>query len=74
MNCIAPGLVWTDFARALWENPDGLAKAEERTPLRRIGMPEDIAGAAVFLASPASAWMTGQTVVIDGGACNPCPA
>jgi len=67
VNCIAPGLVRTDFARALWENPDSLAKAEDRTPLRRIGVPEDIAGAAVFLASPAAAWITGQTIVIDGG-------
>src|SRR5205814_3453436 len=65
VNCIAPGLVRTDFARALWENPDAMAKTEERTPLRRIGVPEDIAGAAVFLASQASAWMTGQTIVID---------
>src|SRR5882724_1513698 len=67
VNCIAPGLVRTDFARALWENPEALATAEERTPLRRIGAPEDIAGAAVFLASPAAAWLTGQTIVIDGG-------
>ncbi|HWP45232.1 MAG TPA: SDR family oxidoreductase [Blastocatellia bacterium] len=68
INCIAPGLVRTDFARALWENPETLAKAEAGTPLRRIGEPEDIAGAAVFLASPASRWMTGQIIVIDGGA------
>ena len=67
VNCIAPGLVKTDFARALWENPDILAKSEESTPLRRIGVPEDIAGAAVFLASRAGAWMTGQVIVIDGG-------
>ena len=67
VNCIAPGLVRTDFAKALWENPATLAKAEQRTPLRRIGAPEDIAGAAVFLASRAGAWMTGQTIVIDGG-------
>ena len=67
VNCIAPGLVRTDFAKALWENPVTLAKAEQRTPLRRIGTPEDIAGAAVFLASRAAAWMTGQTIVIDGG-------
>jgi len=66
-NCIAPGLVRTDFARALWENKEILAKAEAATPLRRIGEPEDIAGAAVFLASPASRWMTGQVIVIDGG-------
>ena len=67
VNCIAPGLVRTDFARALWENPKTLAATESRTPLRRIGEPEDIAGAAVFLASRAGAWITGQTIVIDGG-------
>ena len=66
-NCIAPGLVRTDFARALWENPKTLAAAEANTPLRRIGEPDDIGGAAVFLASRAGAWMTGQTIVIDGG-------
>jgi NAD(P)-dependent dehydrogenase (short-subunit alcohol dehydrogenase family) len=66
-NCIAPGLVRTDFARALWENPKTLAVAEANTPLRRIGVPDDIAGAAVFLASRAGEWMTGQTIVIDGG-------
>jgi len=67
VNCIAPGIVRTDFARALWENPETLGRAEATTPLRRIGEPEDIAGAAVFLASRASAWMTGQVLVIDGG-------
>jgi NAD(P)-dependent dehydrogenase (short-subunit alcohol dehydrogenase family) len=67
VNCIAPGLVRTDFARTLWENAEMLAKTEAATPLRRIGEPEDIAGAAVFLASPASRWMTGQVIVIDGG-------
>ena len=67
VNCIAPGLVRTDFARTLWENAELLAKAESATPLRRIGEPEDIAGAAVYLASPASRWMTGQVIVIDGG-------
>jgi NAD(P)-dependent dehydrogenase (short-subunit alcohol dehydrogenase family) len=67
VNCIAPGLVRTDFARALWENPETLARAESTTPLRRIGEPEDIAGAAVFLASRAGAWTTGQVIVIDGG-------
>jgi NAD(P)-dependent dehydrogenase (short-subunit alcohol dehydrogenase family) len=67
VNCIAPGLVRTDFARALWENPETLAKAESSTPLRRIGEPEDIAGAAVLLASPAGRWITGQVIVIDGG-------
>jgi NAD(P)-dependent dehydrogenase (short-subunit alcohol dehydrogenase family) len=67
VNCIAPGIVRTDFARALWENKAILAQAEAATPLRRVGNPEDIAGAAVFLASSASSWMTGQTIVIDGG-------
>lgn len=67
VNCIAPGLVRTDFARALWENPELRAASEERTALRRIGEPDDIAGAAVFLASRAGNWITGQTIVIDGG-------
>lgn len=68
VNCIAPGLVRTDFARALWEDPALRSQTETNMPLRRIGEPEDIAGAAVFLASRAGAWMTGQTLVIDGGA------
>ena len=67
VNCIAPGLVKTDFAKALWDNPKLLEMTEQRTPLRRIGEPDDIAGAAVFLASRAGRWITGQTIVIDGG-------
>ena len=67
VNCIAPGLVRTDMARALWEDPDRLAQALESYPLGRIGEPQDIAGAAVFLASRAGNFMTGQTLVIDGG-------
>ncbi len=67
VNCIAPGLVRTDFARALWENPETLKAVTRGTPLRRIGEPHEIAGAAVFLASPASTFMTGQTIVVDGG-------
>jgi NAD(P)-dependent dehydrogenase (short-subunit alcohol dehydrogenase family) len=67
VNCIAPGLVRTDFARALWENPDALQKRNETTPLGRIGEPDEIAGAAILLASPAGSFMTGQTIVIDGG-------
>lgn len=67
VNCIAPGLIKTDFARALWENPDILQIATRRSSLRRIGEPEEIAGAAVFLASRAGGFTTGQTIVIDGG-------
>lgn len=67
-NCIAPGLIKTDFARALWENPEILKRSTEGAPLKRIGLPDEIAGAAVFLASKAGAFMTGQTMVIDGGA------
>ena len=67
VNCIAPGLIKTDFARALWENPETLKASNARTPLGRIGEPDEIAGAAVFLASRAGAYMTGQTIVIDGG-------
>jgi NAD(P)-dependent dehydrogenase (short-subunit alcohol dehydrogenase family) len=68
VNCIAPGLVKTDFARALWENPETLKASTARTPLLRIGEPDEIAGAAVFLASRAGSFTTGQTIVIDGGA------
>lgn len=68
VNCIAPGLIRTDFARALWENPDILKASTSDTPLRRIGEPDEIAGAAVFLASKAGSFMTGQVIVIDGGA------
>ena len=66
-NCIAPGLVRTDFARALWEDPEREAARSRETPLQRIGEPDEIAGAAVFLAASASSFMTGQTMVIDGG-------
>ena len=68
VNCIAPGLIRTDFAKALWENPDTLKRVTSRASLRRIGEPDEIAGAAVFLASRAGAFTTGQTIVIDGGA------
>lgn len=66
-NCIAPGLIKTDFAKALWDNPEILARSTATSPLKRIGEPDEIAGAAVFLASKAAAFMTGQTVVVDGG-------
>jgi NAD(P)-dependent dehydrogenase (short-subunit alcohol dehydrogenase family) len=67
VNCIAPGLIKTDFARALWEDKARLKAREEQTPLRRIGEPDEIAGAAVFLASAAGSFVTGQNIVIDGG-------
>ena len=67
VNCIAPGLIRTDFARALWEDPELLKQRSETTPLRRIGEPDEIAGAAVFLASPAGSFVTGQAIVVDGG-------
>lgn len=67
VNCIAPGLVRTDFARALWENPQIYADTVSKYPLRRIGEPDEIAGAAVLLASDAGSFTTGQTIVIDGG-------
>ncbi len=67
-NCIAPGLIKTDFARALWENPETLKRSTQGAPLRRIGEPDEIAGAAVFLASKAGSFTTGQTIVCDGGA------
>jgi NAD(P)-dependent dehydrogenase (short-subunit alcohol dehydrogenase family) len=66
VNGIAPGLVKTDFARALWEPAE--EQVAKRTPLRRLGTPEDIANGALFLASDAASWMTGHTLVIDGGA------
>lgn len=68
VNCIAPGLIKTDFAKALWDNPDTLKRSLTGTPLKRIGEPEEIAGAAVYLASKAGAYMTGQMLVVDGGA------
>ena len=63
-----PGLVRTDFARALWEDPAALKHSTARTPLGRIGEPDEIAGAAILLASQAGSFLTGQTIVIDGGA------
>lgn len=67
VNCIAPGLVKTDFARALWEDPEMLKQITSTAPLQRIGLPEEIAGAAVFLASPAANFITGQSIIADGG-------
>jgi NAD(P)-dependent dehydrogenase (short-subunit alcohol dehydrogenase family) len=68
VNCIAPGLIRTDFAKALWEDPARLELVNRQVPLRRIGEPDEIAGAAVFLASKAGSFVTGTTIVCDGGA------
>ena len=68
VNALAPGLVKTEFARALWER--GEEAIARRLPLKRLGEPDDIAKGALFLASDASSWMTGHTLVIDGGAIN----
>ena len=67
VNCIAPGLIKTDFAKALWEDTEALKRRTATTPLGRIGEPDEIAGAAVFLASQAGSYVTGQTIVVDGG-------
>jgi NAD(P)-dependent dehydrogenase (short-subunit alcohol dehydrogenase family) len=66
VNALAPGLVKTEFARALWE--PGEEAIARRLPLRRLGVSEDIASAALFLCSDAASWITGHTLVIDGGA------
>ena len=67
VNAIAPGLIRTDFARALWEDEKRRGEREAATPLRRIGEPRDIGGIAVFLASEAASFITGQCIVADGG-------
>ncbi|MDE0932366.1 MAG: SDR family oxidoreductase [Novosphingopyxis baekryungensis] len=66
-NCIAPGLIRTDFAKALWQNEEAEKRFNTQHPMRRMGLPEDIAGAAVFLGSRAGAYVNGQTIVVDGG-------
>ena len=67
VNAICPGLIRTDFAKALWDNPEAAARVNEQTPLRRFGESEDFMGVVVYLASNASAYMTGQAVTICGG-------
>jgi NAD(P)-dependent dehydrogenase (short-subunit alcohol dehydrogenase family) len=68
VNCLLPGLVKTDMARALWQDPKRHERALAGYPLGRLGEPEDIAGAILFLASPAASWITGQAIPVDGGA------
>ncbi|TYO88464.1 SDR family NAD(P)-dependent oxidoreductase [Oceanicella actignis] len=67
VNAVAPGLVATDFAKALTDDPERRRQSEEKNPLRRIGVPDDIAGVVHFLCSPAAAYITGQVIVADGG-------
>lgn len=66
-NAIAPGLIKTDFAKALWDNPEILKVFTDKVPMKRIGEPEEIAGVALMLASDAGAYINGQTLVVDGG-------
>jgi len=67
VNAIAPGIIRTDFARALWDNPEAQAALNRATPLGRIGEPAEVAGTAIFLASRAGAFVTGQSIIVDGG-------
>jgi len=67
VNATAPGIVVTDFARALWEDPGRQRQVESQNPLRRFGEPDDVGGVALFLASDAAAYITGQTNNVDGG-------
>ncbi len=71
VNCIAPGLVKTDFARALWDTPEAERRSSAGNPLRRLGEPDDIAAAVLFLASPAASYVTGQILPVDGGLTKP---
>jgi NAD(P)-dependent dehydrogenase (short-subunit alcohol dehydrogenase family) len=66
-NAIAPGLIKTDFAKALWENPEILKRVTSSVPMRRIGKPNEIAGIALMLASESGSYINGQTLVVDGG-------
>ena len=67
MNALCPGLIRTDFAKALWDNPEAAQRVTEQTPLRRFGEADDFKGMAVFVASDASAYVTGQALTVCGG-------
>jgi NAD(P)-dependent dehydrogenase (short-subunit alcohol dehydrogenase family) len=67
VNCIAPGLIKTEFARALWDNPQINEASAREAALGRIGEADEMAGAVVYLASPSASFVTGQTLVLDGG-------
>jgi NAD(P)-dependent dehydrogenase (short-subunit alcohol dehydrogenase family) len=67
VNAIAPGLIKTRFAQAIWDNETSLQRVMERTPMNRVGEPDEISGIALYLASPASSFTTGQVFVVDGG-------
>ena len=67
VNALCPGIIKTDFARALWENPEILASVEKNAPLQRIGTTDEVAGAAILLASDSGSFITGQKIVMDGG-------
>lgn len=66
-NCVAPGLIKTDFAKALWDNPKAAEAYNTSHPMRRMGEPDELAGAAILLASPAGRYINGQAIVVDGG-------
>ena len=67
VNALCPGIIKTDFAKALWDNPEILASVEKNAPLKRIGTPDEVAGAAILLASSSGSFITGQKIVMDGG-------
>ncbi|MBI1785551.1 SDR family oxidoreductase, partial [Candidatus Sumerlaeota bacterium] len=68
VNAIAPGLIQTDFSEFFWKNPGLRSVIESQQPIRRIGQPDEIAGMALYLASDEASFVTGQVMVVDGGA------